>query len=375
MPTSPVDWRALPSICVLDVMMPGESGLELTRALRSKGGVPSCCLPRWRSQRIESTGSSTGPTTIIQTFQPRELVLRIRNVLQRPTGGGCRLRDIRFGGCRFDVVRGEFVSRWRCRASDCRRSRLLSILVKKAGQAVSREELSVSFSGNVRNVDVQMTRLRRKIERDPRFPRYLQTVPRHRVCRSAGLTVTDFGVDGPRDKTGTGLVEPGGEGEIRREAWIKRVLRARCSPLAADRRCPADIAPGYRDLVFYDRHWAAVSWRLSAGVAGDNRLADRGAAARRLASETARLLEKAAALTDLDFRFEGAGNRSHRHPSGRAARRSADPRDAGARRSPYRISTTDDPRGVRIEVQLREAVLCGRCTAQAALIARRPTFS
>ena len=53
---------------------------------------------------------------------------------------------------------------------------LLSILAEKPGQAVSREELSLSFSGNVRNVDVQMTRLRRKIERDPRFPRFLQTV-------------------------------------------------------------------------------------------------------------------------------------------------------------------------------------------------------
>jgi two-component system phosphate regulon response regulator OmpR len=55
---------------------------------------------------------------------------------------------------------------------------LLSALAQRVGQAISREELSLSgqFSGNVRNVDVQMTRLRRKIERDPRFPRYLQTV-------------------------------------------------------------------------------------------------------------------------------------------------------------------------------------------------------
>ena len=55
---------------------------------------------------------------------------------------------------------------------------LLTSLAQQAGEPVSREELSLSaqFSGNVRNVDVQMTRLRRKIERDPRFPRYLQTV-------------------------------------------------------------------------------------------------------------------------------------------------------------------------------------------------------
>jgi two-component system phosphate regulon response regulator OmpR len=53
---------------------------------------------------------------------------------------------------------------------------LLSLLTQRAGHAVSREELSLSLSGNVRNVDVQMTRLRRKIEHDPRYPRYLQTV-------------------------------------------------------------------------------------------------------------------------------------------------------------------------------------------------------
>jgi len=55
---------------------------------------------------------------------------------------------------------------------------LLAVVAQRAGEPVSREELSLAgpFSGNVRNVDVQMTRLRRKIERDPRFPRYLQTV-------------------------------------------------------------------------------------------------------------------------------------------------------------------------------------------------------
>jgi two-component system phosphate regulon response regulator OmpR len=74
------------------------------------------------------------------------------------------------------VVRGELYSGGDVVHLTAAEAGLLSMLAQKAGQAVSREELSISLSGNIRNVDVQMTRLRRKIERDPRFPRYLQTV-------------------------------------------------------------------------------------------------------------------------------------------------------------------------------------------------------
>jgi two-component system phosphate regulon response regulator OmpR len=109
-------------------------------------------------------------------FEPRELVLRIRNLLQRRPATDLASKDIRFGGCRFDVVRGELYRGGDVVHLTAVEAGLLSMLAQKAGQAVSREELSMSLSGNVRNVDVQMTRLRRKIERDPRFPRYLQTV-------------------------------------------------------------------------------------------------------------------------------------------------------------------------------------------------------
>jgi len=164
-------------LVVLDVMMPGESGLELTRALRSKGGVPVLLLTAMAEPEDRINGLEHGADDYLsKPFQPRELVLRIRNVLQRRPAADAGLRDIRFGGCRFDVVRGELYRGGDVVHLTAAEAGLLSILVKKAGQAVSREELSVSFSGNVRNVDVQMTRLRRKIERDPRFPRYLQTV-------------------------------------------------------------------------------------------------------------------------------------------------------------------------------------------------------
>jgi two-component system phosphate regulon response regulator OmpR len=109
-------------------------------------------------------------------FEPRELVLRVRNLLQRRPATDVVSKDIRLGGCRFDLVRGELSRGGDVVHLTAAEAVLLSMLAQKAGQAVSREELSISLSGNVRNVDVQMTRLRRKIERDQRFPRYLQTV-------------------------------------------------------------------------------------------------------------------------------------------------------------------------------------------------------
>src|SRR6201997_4237608 len=164
-------------LVVLDVMMPGESGLELTRMLRGEGGVPILLLTAMAEPEDRVNGLEQGADDYLsKPFEPRELVLRIRNILQRRPNAHTVSHNVRFGGCRFDVVRGELYRGGDVVHLTAAEAGLLLILVQKAGQAVSREELSLSLSGNVRNVDVQMTRLRRKIERDPRFPRYLQTV-------------------------------------------------------------------------------------------------------------------------------------------------------------------------------------------------------
>jgi two-component system phosphate regulon response regulator OmpR len=164
-------------LIVLDVMMPGENGIELTRALRRERGGPVMLLTAMAEPEDRVNGLEQGADDYLaKPFEPRELVLRIRNLLQRRPADDVDAREIRFGGHRFDLARGELY-----RGSDLihltgAEAGLLSLLGQKVGQAVTREELSLSLSGNVRNVDVQMTRLRRKIERDPRFPRYLQTV-------------------------------------------------------------------------------------------------------------------------------------------------------------------------------------------------------
>jgi two-component system phosphate regulon response regulator OmpR len=115
---------------------------------------------------------------LAKPFEPRELVLRIRNILQRRLSAAPATVEIRFGNFRFDPSRAELFRGGDTVHLTTVETGLLSILAQQAGQPVSREELSQSagFSGNIRNVDVQMTRLRRKIERDPRYPRYLQTV-------------------------------------------------------------------------------------------------------------------------------------------------------------------------------------------------------
>jgi two-component system, OmpR family, phosphate regulon response regulator OmpR len=166
-------------LVVLDVMMPGESGLDLTRALRREGRVPILLLTAMAEPEDRVNGLEQGADDYVsKPFEPRELVLRIRNILQRRPATDAAPTEIRFGGCRFDLGRSQLFRGGDIVHLTAAEAGLLSTLAHKVGQAVSREELSLTaqFSGNVRNVDVQMTRLRRKIERDPRFPRYLQTV-------------------------------------------------------------------------------------------------------------------------------------------------------------------------------------------------------
>jgi two-component system, OmpR family, phosphate regulon response regulator OmpR len=164
-------------LVVLDVMMPGESGLELTRALRSHGRVPVLLLTAMAEPEDRVNGLEQGADDYLsKPFEPRELVLRIRNLLLRRPAADFTAHEIRFGGYRFDTARAELFRGGDPVHLTAAEAGLLSVLAQSAGQHVSREELSLSLSGNIRNVDVQMTRLRRKIERDPRFPRFLQTV-------------------------------------------------------------------------------------------------------------------------------------------------------------------------------------------------------
>ena len=166
-------------LLVLDVMMPGENGLDLTQSLRTESRIPILLLTAMADSGDRINGLERGADDYLaKPFEPRELVLRIRNILQRVPKPPLAAADIRFGVYRLEVARGTLY-----RGSDPvhltqAEAALLLALARRAGEAVSREALSqeAQFSGNVRTVDVQVTRLRRKIESDPKFPRYLQTV-------------------------------------------------------------------------------------------------------------------------------------------------------------------------------------------------------
>ncbi len=167
-------------LIVLDIMMPGESGLELTRGLREKSRVPVLLLTAVGEIAARIAGLARGADDYLsKPFEPRELVLRVNAILRRtqaptPTPGG----EIAFGDYSFDLARKElrkgadFVRLTTAEAS------LLKTLARQPGVPVSRETLSAEnpMIGNTRAIDVQVTRLRRKIEENPRFPRHLQAV-------------------------------------------------------------------------------------------------------------------------------------------------------------------------------------------------------
>lgn len=167
-------------LIVLDIMMPGDSGLDLTAELRRTSRVPILLLTARGEAEDRIEGLERGADDYLpKPFEPRELVLRIRTILRRvPQEPPRPAPEIRFGPLTFDAERrllrrdGEEVRLTTAEAE------LLAALARNPGVPMTREELGrqTAGEGGSRTVDVQMTRLRRKIEPDPRFPRYLQTV-------------------------------------------------------------------------------------------------------------------------------------------------------------------------------------------------------
>lgn len=172
-------------LIVLDVMMPGQSGLEFTRELRATNTVPILLLTAMGEAEDRIRGLESGADDYLpKPFEPRELVLRIRTILSRvqqvppiPARPAAplilRLGDVAYYPAREELRRGDIPIRLTAGEAS-----LLKALAERAGEPLSREDLLQRSAdcANTRSVDVQVTRLRRKIENDPRSPRYLQTV-------------------------------------------------------------------------------------------------------------------------------------------------------------------------------------------------------
>jgi two-component system phosphate regulon response regulator OmpR len=172
-----------PDALVLDVMMPGETGLALTSALRAENGtVPILLLTARGAPEDRIAGFESGADDYLgKPFEPRELVLRLRAMLRRapqaapetPAG------PVRLGPLEFDTGRGELRGAAGPIHLTGSESALLAALAAKPGQVFSREDIAAALSmdeAGERAIDVQVTRLRRKIEADPREPRFLHTV-------------------------------------------------------------------------------------------------------------------------------------------------------------------------------------------------------
>ena len=165
-------------LIVLDLMMPGESGLAFAADLRRRSGVPILMLTAMGELEDRIAGLETGADDyMVKPFEPRELLLRIGNILRRAPQTNA-VPTVRMGDMVFDLEREELRHHDASVKLTSVETALLAALARRPGVAMSREELIdlTGAAGGDRAVDVQVTRLRRKIERDPRDPRYLQTV-------------------------------------------------------------------------------------------------------------------------------------------------------------------------------------------------------
>ena len=171
-------------LLVLDVMMPGEDGITLTRDLRKRLTTPILLLTAKGETANRIEGLEAGADDyVVKPFEPKELLLRINAILRRApqVKAAEPVRQvIQMGAVRYDIDRGEM---WRGDTPvrlTATEVQLMRIFAAQPGKPISRDQLVAEGSrmdaAQERAVDVQITRLRRKIEDDPKVPRYLQTV-------------------------------------------------------------------------------------------------------------------------------------------------------------------------------------------------------
>ena len=173
-------------LIILDVMMPRESGIELTSHLREKNKTPIILLTAKGDAEDRILGLEAGADDYLpKPFEPMELLLRIKAVLRR-TGENLIYKDnmnqiISFGELSFDTVRNELWDHQNLIYLTSSESKIMQIFSKSIGVPITRFDLIKALRTNEkpmndRAIDVQITRLRRKIERNPKEPRYLQTL-------------------------------------------------------------------------------------------------------------------------------------------------------------------------------------------------------
>ncbi len=166
---------------VVDVMMPGETGLEFTAALRKEqgGDIPVLLLTALGEVEDRVTGFEAGADDYLpKPFEPRELVARLNAILRRTAKKQEGARAFKIGRWHFNPNFDELADGEEHLPLTAVEANLLRALASRSGEVMSREELAsiCGVDAGERTIDVQVTRLRRKIEEDTKAPRYLQTV-------------------------------------------------------------------------------------------------------------------------------------------------------------------------------------------------------
>ena len=166
-------------LIIMDVMMPGESGIDVTRGLRAIKNVPIIMLTALAESDNRIAGLEAGADDYLaKPFDPRELVLRINNILKRSTNPAKpKIDQLIFGPFNFSLVKRELRKGASLIGLTGREQEIMMIFAANAGQTIARHELAgTGVDVGERTIDVQINRLRRKIEDDPANPVWLQTV-------------------------------------------------------------------------------------------------------------------------------------------------------------------------------------------------------
>ncbi len=164
---------------VLDVMMPGENGFDLAQSLRAHSDIPILMLTARGEPADRIEGLERGADDYLgKPFEPRELMLRLNALLRRTRDPDrAPLRQVQMGANVFDLERGDLRREGKIVRLTESEAQLLKVLAANAGHSFSRSILCSKLGIALeRSVDVQVTRLRRKIEDNPKLPLYIQTV-------------------------------------------------------------------------------------------------------------------------------------------------------------------------------------------------------
>jgi two-component system phosphate regulon response regulator OmpR len=165
-------------LIILDIMMPGQNGLELTKEIKTSSDQPIILLTAMGGTSDRIYGLETGADDYLpKPFEPKELLLRIKNILKRVQKNKHLNPILKFGDIRVDLEKMSIKSKSGETKLNTAEKSLLENMILSVGQIFHREQISkIVHLTKERAVDVMITRLRQKIEPDPKNPKYLQTV-------------------------------------------------------------------------------------------------------------------------------------------------------------------------------------------------------